>query len=78
MALCAAKLSQAPALRLSSYFAHVKTDVEARKTIRHYGLFYLINREKLHQPITYTFAARIYSEYSDQMFISGDMVFKWL
>ena len=78
MALCATKLSRAPALRLASYFAHVKTDVEAHKTIRNYGLFYFINREKLHQPITSTFAARIYSEYSDQMFISGDMVFKWL
>ena len=37
---------------------------------------YSLDREKPHQPITFSFVVRIHSEYSDQMFISGEMVFQ--
>ena len=37
---------------------------------------YSINREKPHQPITFSFVVRICSQYCGQMFISGEMLFQ--
>ena len=51
----------------------VKTDVEADEMIWNCGLVYSIDREKPHYLITFSFAVRIHSEYSDEMFISGEM-----
>ena len=53
-----------------------KTDVEAHEMVQNCGIVYSINREMPYQPITFTFAARIYLEYSDQVFISGKMGFQ--
>ena len=44
------------------------------ETIQNCKLVYSINREKPHQPITFSFVARIHSEHSDQMFILSEMV----
>ena len=63
MALCTARLS-------ATLWLHVETIVEAHEMIWNF------NREKPHQPITFRFATRIHSEYSNQMFISGEMVYK--
>ena len=60
MVLCVAKLSS------PLWLAHVKTDVEAHEMIQSYGLVYSINREKPHQPITFSFVERMCLEYSDQ------------
>ena len=63
MALCTARLS-------ATLWLHVETIVESHEMIWNF------NREKPHQPITFRFATRIHSEYSNQMLISGEMVFQ--
>ena len=73
MALSAARLNT---VIMVSCLACVKTDVEAHETCQKCRLVYLINREKHHQPITFSFVEKIHSEYSDQMFVSGEMVFQ--
>ena len=61
-----------------SCLACVKTDMEAHEMVRNCEIVYSINREMPYQPITFSFAASICSEYSDQVFISGEMGFQWL
>ena len=63
MALCTARSS-------ATLWLHVETIVEAHEMIWNF------NREKPHQPITFSFVTRIHSEYSNQMLISGEMVFQ--
>ena len=42
----------------------------------YYVLIYSADREKLHQPITFSFVGKICSKYNDQRFILGEMVSK--
>ena len=66
MVLCAARLHTTV---MVSYLACVKTDMEAHEIIWNCRLLYSIDREKPYQPVTFSFAVRICSEYGDH--------FKW-
>ena len=73
MALYPARLS---ATIMVSCLAYVKTDMETHEAVRNCKIVYSIHREMPYQPITFSFAARICSEHSDQIFISGEMGFQ--
>ena len=60
-----------------SCLAYIKTDVEVHETIQNCGLVYSIDSEKLHRLILQEqFVQNIPGTVaSDQMFISGEIVF---
>ena len=57
-----------------NHLAGAKTDLKAHETIRNCGLVYSIDRGKLHQLIL--LQEFVQNITSDQMFISGEIVFQ--
>ena len=73
IALCAARLRTAINV---SYLPCVKTDVKAREMIRNCGLVYFTDRENFISQLLSVLQWRFgQNNYSDQIFIPGEMTF---